>query len=215
MRRAAVLAMVLMAAAPVARVAAEDEAQGAEHGHAGPLHASDVVRNPEFWTAAINFTLLLFLLRRFGKKPVSEFLVQRRREMEQAMTEAAAMKQKAEAKYKEYAARLATLDEELSKLRSDIERGAQEDKRRIVAEAEETARRLKRETESLIEQHAKALASSVRRDMVDAAMVAAEQRLRAVLTEGDQQRLAEGYSQQVAGARAERPQPRSRPQEQP
>ena len=36
---------------------------------------------------------------------------------------------------------LAQLDQELAKLRSDIERAAEEDKQRILAEAEENARR--------------------------------------------------------------------------
>jgi F-type H+-transporting ATPase subunit b len=211
MLRMGLLLIALLCTAPTATVAAEGE-----HEHHGPLHLTDIFRaeNTTFWAAIINFSLLVFLLRRYGKKPLHEFLVKRRAEMEQAMAEAAAAKQKAEAKYNEYNERLRTLDQELEKLRSDIERAAQEDKQRIMAEAEEAARRLRRETESLIDQHAKALSAAVRHEMVDAAVAAAEKVLREGLTESDQQRLAQEFNQQLhaepTGTSGRPPQPARR-----
>ena len=207
MLRAALLAFALLSAAPVAAEGEDHAEHASAHEHGGPLHIGDVLRldNAPFWAAVLNFSLLAYVLRRLGKKPLAEMLVSRRRQMEQAMTEAASMKQKAEAKYDEYNKRLATLDQELGKLRSDIERAAQEDKQRIVADAEETAHRLKRETESLIEQYGKALGGSLRREMVEAAVGAAEKLLRDALTEADQQRLAQSYSEQV-----QNPAPRGR-----
>jgi F-type H+-transporting ATPase subunit b len=203
MLRAALLALTLLSAAAPAAVRADEE--GAEGAHSVQLRDIVSLENKPFWAAIINFALLAYLLRRFGAKPLREFLVGRRGEIERAMAEAGAMKQKAEAKYKEYTDRLATLDQELAKLRSDIERAAEDDKRKIVADAEETARRLKRETESLIEQHAKALTSTVRDEMVGAAVAAAEKLLLETLTDSDQQRLAQTYNQEIA---AERPQGR-------
>jgi F0F1-type ATP synthase membrane subunit b/b' len=224
MLRVALLALTLLSAAPLAPAAAQAVAEehGAEGAHAVSLHTITSLENKPFWAAILNFALLAYLLRRYGAKPLREFLVGRRREIEQAMAEAGAMKQKAEAKYKEYTERLATLDQELAKLRSDIERSAEEDKRKIVAEAEETARRLKRETESLIDQHAKALTSAVRQEMVGAAVAAAEKLLLQALTDADQQRLAQTYNQEIAaerpqhaGARAPLAQPGSRAEGQP
>jgi F-type H+-transporting ATPase subunit b len=217
MLRAALLALTLLSAAPLAQTAAQAAEDGAEGAHAVQLRNILSLENKPFWAAIINFALLAYLLRRFGAKPLRAFLVGRRHEIEQAMAEASAMKQKAEAKYKEYTDRLATLDQELAKLRSDIERSAEEDKRKIVADAEDTARRLKRETESLIEQHAKALTSTVRNEMVGAAVAAAEKLLRQALTDADQQRLAQTYSQEIeaerpkshAGAKLAEPAPRA------
>jgi F-type H+-transporting ATPase subunit b len=117
--------------------------------------------------------------------------------MERSMNEAAEMKQKAEARFKEYSDRLAQLDTELGKLKSDIAAAAEADKKQIVAEAEENARRLKRETESLIEQYSKQLSANVRREVVEAALVAAEQRLRAAITDTDQERLADGFKRRL------------------
>jgi F-type H+-transporting ATPase subunit b len=209
------LAVALSVAAPAGLAAADEAdevaaevepaAEGTEehvdHAH-GPFYT-----HTTFWAAVINFALLLFVLRKLGSKPLAEFLQERRRVMERSMTEAAELRAKAEALQKEYAARLAQLDADLQKLRDDIARAAQEDKTRIVAEAEETARRLRRETEGLIEQHAKALSLSVRRDVVEAATSAAEQILRGSLTESDQQRLADGFKHGLASGATKDAQP--------
>jgi F-type H+-transporting ATPase subunit b len=201
---ALILALQLGSVAPVfARDEHEDAAAAGEEGdhdgghHGGPIHLKDVFGSTEFWGAVINFTLLVLLLRRLGGKPLRSFLVNRRREMEREMSIAAEMKAKAEAKYQEYSQRLAQLDQELAKMRRDIEAGAQEDKQRILAEADETSRRLRRETESLIDQHSKALSASIRREMVGAAMAQAERLLRDSITEADQQRLAQSFVREV------------------
>jgi len=50
----------------------EQEHQGG-HGHGGPIHLRDIVGSTEFWGAVINFTLLVWLLRRYGAKPLRQF----------------------------------------------------------------------------------------------------------------------------------------------
>lgn len=200
----------LVPALALAEGGEEGEAAAAEgaHGdghHGGPLRFEHVLHSPELWTAALNFTLLLLLLRRFGSAPLREFLTSRRRQMEQAIDEAAAAKRAAEQKLAEYEARLAQLDAELDKLRADLLAASEDDKKRIVAEAEETAHRTKRETEALVDQHAKQLLAEVRREMVNAAVAAAEQLVREKVAPDDQQRLADAYKQRVAshgGARS-------------
>jgi len=210
MRRAGLLAISLFALAQTGVAFAQEagheagheasagEEHAAEHEHGGPVHFSDIVHNTEFWGACINFTLLLVVLRKLGKKPLADFLTQRRREMEQSMAEAAAMKAKAEARYKEYTQRIAQLDQELAKLETDIARGAEEDKQRIIADAQDAAARLKRDTESLIERYAKALSTEVRQELVAAAVAAAENVLRQAVNADDQQKLAERYRAEVA-----------------
>lgn len=178
-------------------VAAEEGEHGGAH-HGGPLHFSDVLHNPELWTAALNFTLLLILLRRFGAAPLREFLVGRRKQMEQAINEAQEAKRAAEKKLEEYNRRLGQLDGELAKLRADLVAAGEEDKKRIVAEAEEAAHRTKRETEALVDQHAKQLLNEVRHEIVEAAVAAAESLVRQKLAPADQERLAESYKQRIA-----------------
>jgi F-type H+-transporting ATPase subunit b len=193
-----VLALTVASAPALAVAQSDDEGAAAEHAggeHEGGLRG--MFSNTSFLAALVNFGLLIWILRKFGREPLSKFLVARRDEMAREMSAAAEMKAKAEAVFKEYTARLAQLDTELAKLRSDIERGADEDKQRIVADAEENTRRLKRETESLIDQYGKQLSASVRREMVEAAVAAAEKILRENIGDADQQRLAERYDERI------------------
>jgi F0F1-type ATP synthase membrane subunit b/b' len=172
--------------------AAEEHEHQGGHGHGGRLHFRDLW-NTESLGALINFGLLLAVLHRLGSKPLRQFLVSRRADMEREIAAAAEAKAKAEAKYQEYSQRMGQLDQELAKLRKDMESAAQEDKKRILAEADENSRRVRRETESLIDQYAKAVTASIRRDMVSGAVLQAEKLLRDAMTDADQQRLAQGY----------------------
>ena len=171
-------------------------AAGGGH-HDGPLTLASVLHNPEFWIAVFNFGLLVFVLVKFSKQPMAKLLEERRQEVEQQMTEAAAMKEKADALLSEYTDRMKTMDAELEKLRSDIAAAAEEDKRKLLAQAEENAARMKRETEELVQIQAEQLERSVKREVVKAAVAAAEQQLREALTSEDQRRLADDFQQHV------------------
>jgi F0F1-type ATP synthase membrane subunit b/b' len=92
---------------------------------------------------------------------------------------------------------LATLDAELSKLKTDLQNAAATETTRIKAEAEEAAKRARVETESLIEQHAQALAAEVRREVVEAAVLAAQQVIAGNVNAADQQKLADGFRQRI------------------
>jgi len=200
--------------------AAEEHEQQGGHGHGGPIHLRDIVGSTEFWGAVINFGLLVWLLRRYGAKPLREFLVSRRAEMEREIAAAAEVKAKAEAKYQEYSQRLGQLDQELAQLRKGMETAAAEDRLRILAEADDTARRLRRETESQIEQYTRALSDTIRRELVGSAMIQAEKLLREAITDADQQRLAQSYVSRIdadtgqPAPGADRTQVRAVPQEQ-
>jgi F-type H+-transporting ATPase subunit b len=209
------IAGVLLTAVPAVRADDEEPAEAVEEledqhsggHHGGPLHIDHIIHNPEFWTAVLNFSLLVFLLVKFGRAPIRDFLSGRRREMERAINEAAEAKAKAEAKLKEYSDRLGQLDSEMAKLRSDLAAAAEEDKKRIVAEAEETARRMKIETDALIDQHAKALSAQVRRELVDGAIATAERLLREKITAADQQQLADEFRKEISGTDARKSAP--------
>jgi F-type H+-transporting ATPase subunit b len=151
-----------------------------------------------FWGAVVNFSLLVFLLVRMSKKPMQGFLAERRKSVEQGIVEAAEMKTKAEAIWKEYTERMQTLDAELAKLRTDMAAAAAQDKARIVAEAEESSKRLRAETAALIARQAEQLESQIRREVVEAAVAAAERAVREATTADDQRRLSDAFAKELA-----------------
>jgi F-type H+-transporting ATPase subunit b len=157
-----------------------------------------------FWGAVLNFSLLVYLIRRMSKKPLQAFLDGRRREVEKGIAEAAEMKQKAEAVFVEYSERMKTLDQELDKLRTDIAKAAEADKARIVADAQESAKRMRAETQAQIAVQAEQIEGQLRREVVDAAVAAAERAVRAAASADDQGRLAEAFARELAKAGMEK-----------
>lgn len=181
-------------------------AESAGHGH-GALHLREILTGEHsitLWGAVVNFALLVLILYKAGSKPLQAFLTTRRGAMEQAMREAGEAKARAEARYQEYTQRLAGLDRELMKLKSDIERAAEEDKQRILADAEEASARLRRDTETLVRQHAEALERQVRAEVVAAAVTTAERVLRESIGPDDQRRLADAYRERMTQLASEK-----------
>ncbi len=165
------------------------------HGdaHHGALHLVDVLTNVEFLGSVVNFALLLGVLVWLGRKPLRQFLTTRRKAVEDGMAEAARMKAEAEAKYKEYADRLAKLDEEVKRLSGEIVAAAEEEKRRIIQEAETSAARQRQDAENLIQQQMKQLYTDVMAEVADKAVAAAESVIQQGLQRQDQDRLAREY----------------------
>lgn len=201
--------LVLLAAAAPQLVHADTEhaeqaveAEHSGHGeHHGNLTLKEIVSGEhaiEFWGSVVNFTLLVILIVRMGKKPVSSFLGTRRESIERGISEAAAVKSAAEAAFNTYTDRMKSLDAELAKLRKDVAEAAERDRARIVAEANESVARLKAETDALVQRQAEQLEAQIRREVVEAAAEAAEKAARELSTPEDQQRLAETFVRELS-----------------
>jgi F-type H+-transporting ATPase subunit b len=218
--RVLILSAALLLAGAPALAHAEDHEEGAAehheaHGGHGSLSLQQVLTGelPEgaseeqiaeakhetlsFWGSVVNFSLLVGLIVFFARKPVSAQLQARRDELSRGMTEAAEAKAKAEAVFNEYNERMKTLDAELAKLKSDMANAAAQDKAKIVAEAEESSKRLRAETEALIARQGEQLEAQIRREVVEAAMAAAERAVREKTTSEDQRRLAEAFVREL------------------
>lgn len=179
-------------------VKAEHEGHGAHHGK---LTFKEIVageHSVEFWGSVVNFTLLVILIVRMGRKPVASFLGARREGIERGISEAAAVKRAAEEAFNTYTDRMKSLDAELAKLRKDVAEAAERDRARIVAEANESVARLKAETDSLVQRQAEQLEAQIRREVVQAAAEAAEKAARELTTPEDQQRLAETFMRELS-----------------
>jgi F-type H+-transporting ATPase subunit b len=202
------LTAVVLASAPIlawaeppadeaAEAAETGETHGTEHGgHARPS-LIEVVTSTEFIASVLNFAILVGFLVYFARKPLQSFLIARRRAVEEGMAEGARIKQEAEAKFREYSERLAQLDNEVSRLRTEIREAADKEKTRILEDTENRITRLKQETGRLIEQQMQQLQADVMREVVDTAVASAESVLRDKLNAQDQQRLAREYLTEI------------------
>jgi len=159
---------------------------------------------PPYFASVINFAVLAFLYVYFGKAPIAAALKARREEVQKQIEEAQKIKHEAEARSKQYAAKLGELDQELEKTRATLVATGAAEKARIVKEAEEKAARMQKDAEFLLEQERKQLRVDLQREAVQTALAAAEELLRAKLTPADHERVAEEFLASLTASRSAR-----------
>jgi F-type H+-transporting ATPase subunit b len=151
--------------------------------------------------SAINFLILIGIYWYFGRKPIAEALATRRANVAKEIEEAQRMKDEAEARAKQYQAKLASLEQELATARQALVDAGRGEKERIVKEAEEKAARMKKDAEFLIDQELKQMRQDLWRDTVALAVGTAEELLKKRITQADQERIAEDYLADLAPRR--------------
>jgi len=148
---------------------------------------------PPYMAALINFAILLIIYVSFGKKPIAEALVARRAAVSKQIEEAQQIKREAEARSKQYTAKLQDLDSELVSTKAALEAAGVGEKMRIVKEAEEKAVRMQKDSEFQLAQERKQMQADLQREAAESALAGAEQILRTGLTQADQERVAEEF----------------------
>lgn len=184
--------------------AEEHAAHADEHGHddhhGGGVTIGAIAAHKPLWAAIGAFLILLALIGKFGIPAINRSLSESRESIKAQIEEAQRIKAEAEAKAAEYEARLADMDTELENIRKELEASAEKERDRIVAEAEATAARMRKDAEFQIQQRIKQLRDDVTREAVEAAVTAAEEMLTTQTQAADQTRLAEDYLQSVGEA---------------
>lgn len=162
------------------------------HDVHGDLQFSDLL-TADFLGTLINFGVLLLILGWVIRKKGNPALAARRAEVEKELAEAQRLRADAEARHMATATRLEKLDQEILQIRADMIKAGEAERDRIVAQAEEKAARLRKDTSFLIEQQMKQLRKELTERAATAAVMAAQDILRERTTEADQERLAEAY----------------------
>jgi F-type H+-transporting ATPase subunit b len=153
-----------------------------------------------FGAMLLNSAILYFLVVRFAKKPISEALKARKANILRGMEEAGQMKAEAEAQLAGYEQKLATVDQEIERVRADMRHAGEVERKRILAEAKEKRTRMERDAQTLIGQELKAAREGLTAEMVKSALKSAETTLLAKITAADQSRLAEEYLSGIKNA---------------
>jgi F-type H+-transporting ATPase subunit b len=173
-------------------VVEEESGHGAHDDH-GALSVSSLFKSREFQGTLVNFFVLVGLIVWVIRKKGNPALAARRAEVENELAEARRLRAEAEKRHMETATRLERLDQEMLEIRADMIKAGEVERDRIVAQAEEKAARVRKDTTFLIEQQIKQLRKDLTQQAANAAVVAAERLLRERTTDDDQDRLAEAY----------------------
>ncbi|HEY2900827.1 MAG TPA: ATP synthase F0 subunit B [Polyangia bacterium] len=187
--------------APASVLAAEGEA-AAEHQAAGEQeggeHEAPGIDGKKLALQFLNFGVLLFILIKFGGSAVNKALLARHEQLKADLAAAALARAEAEQRLKKQDQRMANLEKEITSMRAGIQQEADAEKARLIAAAEDRAKRIREETAFMIDQQVKEGEATLRREASNSAMKIAEDILRRSMDGRDQQRLLDGFIEDVA-----------------
>jgi F-type H+-transporting ATPase subunit b len=149
----------------------------------------------------LNFGVLLFLLIKFGGKAINKGLKARHEQLKSDLEEANRLRITAEARFKKQEQRLANLEAELETMRQAIIKEAESEKARIIAAAEEKARRVQDDTRFQLDQQIKEAEVRFKAEVAQAALRIADELLRKSVNSSDEQRLVGSFVSELGAAR--------------
>ncbi|WP_457756285.1 F0F1 ATP synthase subunit B [Thermodesulfatator indicus] len=179
----------------------EVAAQGETGGHGAVSHevkphvTSRQLKDLLWWT--VNFIALVIILVKFGREPIVNMFRSRRERIEGEYKELTDKRAEAERKYKEYEAKLATLEEEARKIMEAFIEQGEKEKERIIKEAYETAERIKQQAEFYVQQELEKAREELRKEVAELSVKMAEQIIREKITPEDQKRLVKEFIERV------------------
>jgi F-type H+-transporting ATPase subunit b len=162
---------------------------GGENGPKGWV-ATDTYRVMNFAVLAVALFLLL-------RKPVSDGLNSRIKGIKDELNELEAAKKAAEKELARYQDKLDKLDQEAEKLIAEYVRQGKEAKERILKEAESAAIKLEEQARRNIENEFKKARIKLKEEILDKALLKAEEMIKSKITPEDQDRLVDEYLKKV------------------
>jgi F-type H+-transporting ATPase subunit b len=172
-----------------------NEAEGEGHGEE---HEASLDGKRLAWQL-LNFAGLIAILYFGGRKAVSAALQSRHQQIKSDLASAAEARAAAQARFEKQEQRLAALEQEIATIAANIKQEAEAEKQRLVEMAEERAKRIREESEFIIEQQVKQAEEDLRREVAAQAVALAEAIVRQQLGAQDQQRLIDSFVGDVAG----------------
>lgn len=185
------LALVVLCLSPAAALASEAQAGG---------HGPDTEWWVKFAASVVNFALFLYLLIRFGKKPILGFLQSRRTTYEQTLRDARQREEEARRVHEEYAAKLANVEAEAAAILEQAEKDAQRRKEAIIEAARASAAKMTRDARMTIENEAAKLQEEIRGAIADLVMSKVETLLEENLNPSDRARLNDDFLKKLEEA---------------
>ncbi len=155
---------------------------------------------PPFLATVINFAILGFILYKFGRKPLAEALLKRKTTIMADIDTATELYENAERRLEEYEDKFERMDETMAQLRAELAAQSEQEKKHILAEAEERRLRMLRDAEFRIEQEGKAVRAELLQQAIVGAALAAEELLVKKVGPSDLDRMAEDYLKAVGPA---------------
>lgn len=145
----------------------------------------------------MNFVVLVVVLFFVLRKPISQTLSSRIKNIREQLESLEAQKAEAEKQLTQYNEKLSQLESEAEKIVEGYIKQGNEAKAKILKEAEATAEKLQVQARRNIEHEFGKARQELQREVVEKSLVKAEERLKKAITAQDQDKLVDEYLDKV------------------
>ena len=168
----------------------------------GVAAASGGGQESKGWVATDTYKVMNFAVLAIGlfillRKPVSQALNGRIKGIKEQLSELEEKKEAAEKKLAEYNERFLKLDKEAEQIVAEYIKQGNEAKTRILKEAESAAVKLEEQAKKNIENEFKKAKSKLQEEILEQALVKAEEIIKSKIDTKDQDRLVDEYLEKV------------------
>ena len=167
--------------------------EGAAHADEGGHGEHHGIDGKTLAFQLINFALLVGILGFVGGRAINKALAARHEQMKRDLEEAHQARAAAEARLAQQERRLANLEKEIVGLRASVKDEALKEEQRLLAAAEEKARRIQDETKFLMDQQVKEAERRFREEVAGTAVRIAEEIVRRSVRPDDESRLNQSF----------------------
>jgi F-type H+-transporting ATPase subunit b len=184
------------AAGATEEAAGHGEAAAGTHGaaHGGSLSPAKL---KDLGFRVLNFIVLMIILVKFGAKPIGAGLAARQKRIKDEIEELEAKRTAAEKSYRDFEAKLATVEKDIDKIVEKAIAQAELEKVKIIERAEQAAADIKRQAEMAVQKEVMEAKRSLKNDVAEKAAVMAEALIVKNLTAADQVKIVEDYLAKV------------------
>ena len=131
------------------------------------------------------------------RRPVSNYLAQRRQDIQENLESAEQLLKTAEARLSEWNERAARLDHEVESIKEAARKSGETERQKIVADAEATAARIRTTASAAVESEVRRARDQLRDEAADLAVQLAEGILKEQVNASDQDRLVDEFIQKI------------------
>ncbi len=145
----------------------------------------------------LNFAVLIFILVKFGAKPIAEGLSGRQKKIKEDIEDLESRRAEAETSYREFESKLAGMEKEIDTIVEKAVAQAEVEKTKIIEKAEQAADDIKRQAEMAVQNEITEARRTLKNDIAEQAAAMAEELIVKNLTADDQVKIIEDYLDKV------------------
>jgi F-type H+-transporting ATPase subunit b len=145
----------------------------------------------------INFLILMFVLVKYGRKPVTEFLSKYGSDIGKDLENTKSLRAKAEEEFRQSEDKLAELDKKIEELEELTQTQAERARAKILDDAEESSKMIISQARDLAGSEIRKARAAAKAELVEMALAEAEKKIREQLQPEDDERIINEYMDHI------------------